>query len=57
MLAEGREREREGGRGGGMLGEKEGGGVVDEPSTECGPPLPFLAAGCQVQMLLHAPCL
>ena len=40
-------------RGGGMLG----GRVVDEPSTEASPPLPFVAGGCQVQMLLLAPCL
>lgn len=34
-----------------------GGRVVDEPSTEASPLLPFVAGGCQVQMLLLAPCL
>lgn len=46
-------------RGGGVGEEVESweGGFVDEPSTDSGPPLPFVAGGCQVQMLLLAPCL
>lgn len=39
-------------RGGGKLRWR----VVDEPSAEAGPLLPFVAGGCQVQMLLLAPC-
>lgn len=49
MLAEGKGSWR----GGGMLG----GRGVDEPFAEAGPLLPSVAGGCQVQMLLLAPCL
>lgn len=31
--------------------------VVDEPFAQAGPLLPFIAGVCQVQMLLHVPCL
>lgn len=49
VLAEGRRAWR----GGGKLG----GRVVDEPSAEASPLSPFVTGGCQVQMLLLAPCL
>lgn len=46
----------QGGGAGGEGGELLGGRVV-EPFAVAGPLLPFVAGGCQVQMLLLAPCL